>query len=62
MRIKLKKVIIEWLCDNINQWQLINSCVEHFRAYIYDNNGNFLIGGEDVYNFIVEAEKLITKE
>lgn len=56
---ELKKAIIEWLLENPNEWQRVNSCVEKFRAYIYDSTGNFLIGGENVHNFIVEADKLI---
>ena len=59
MRKELKKAIIDWLIDNENRWQRINSCHEDFRAYIYDNEGNHLIGGEDVSNFISEADKLI---
>lgn len=43
---ELKKAIIEWLFDNPNQWNRVNSCVENFRAYIYDSAGNFLIGGK----------------
>lgn len=61
MRTELQKAITEWIFDNLNQWQLINSCIEHFRAYIYDSTGNYLIGGEDVSNFIEEFIKLIEK-
>jgi hypothetical protein len=32
-----------------------------FRAYIYDADGNYLIGGEEVKNFICDAVKLITQ-
>lgn len=56
---ELKKAIIEWLLENENQWQRVNSCIEKFRNYIYDSEGNFLIGGETVHDFIVAADKLI---
>ena len=56
---ELKKAIINWLFDNANAWQRINACCEYFRPYIYNNDGNFLIGGEEVYNFIIDAEKSI---
>lgn len=59
IHMKLKKAIIAWLFNNPNQWQRVNSCVENFRTYIYDGAGNFLIGGKNVHDFIVEAEKLI---
>jgi len=55
----LKKVIINWLLENENQWQRTNACRENFRVYIYDNSGNHIIGGEIVSNFISEADKLI---
>ena len=59
MHKELKKAIFMWLLENENQWQRINKCVENFRLYIYDDKGNYLIGGEDAYGFILEAERLI---
>lgn len=56
---QLKKAIIDWLFDNENAYQRINACTEYFKAYIYDSNGNYLIGGEEVNNFIINADKLI---
>ena len=61
MQKELKKEIIKWLLENENKWQRLNSCKEEFRNYIYDNGGNYLIGGEDVSNFINEANDLIYK-
>ena len=61
MQKELKKEIIKWLSENENKWQRLNSCKEEFRNYIYNNEGNFLIGGEDVSNFINEANDLIYK-
>ena len=61
MQKELKKEIIKWLLENENKWQRLNSCKEEFRNYIYDSKGNFLIGGEDVSNFINEANDLIYK-
>lgn len=59
MHKELKKVILQWLLENEYQWQRINACNENFREYIYDRNGNFLIGGETVSNFITAADKLL---
>ena len=56
---ELKQAILNWLLDNENQWQRLNSCCEKFRPYIYDTDGNYLIGGETVYRFIERADKLI---
>ena len=61
MQKELKKEIIKWLLENENKWQRLNSCKEEFRSYIYDNEGNYLIGGGDVSNFIKEADDLIYK-
>jgi len=59
MRKELKKAIIDWLCENENRWQRVNSCRDEFREYIYNKDGNYLIGGEDVACFITNAEKLL---
>lgn len=56
---ELRRAIINWLLDNENQWQRINSCVECFREYIYNSERNFLIGGEEVHDFICAADKLL---
>ena len=56
---ELKKAIIDWLFANKNAWQRTNACREYFRPYIYNADGNYLIGGEEVSDFITEADKLI---
>lgn len=56
---ELKKVIIIWLFDNENKWQRVNNCIDYFRDYIYDKNGNYLIGGEIIADFISKADKFI---
>ena len=61
MNRELKKVIFNWLCDNENEWQRTNSCRKVFREYIYNKDGEHLIGGEQVSDFITEADKLIFK-
>ena len=61
MQKDLKKAIIKWLLENENKWQRLNSCKEEFRNYIYDDEGNYLIGGEDVSDFIDKADDLIYK-
>lgn len=61
MNKELKKAILNWLIDNEKEFQLINRASEHFRQYIYTPDGNYCIGGKEVHDFIVEAEKLLTK-
>lgn len=59
MNMELKKAIVNWLMENENKWQRVNACKEHFRNYIYDDSGNYIIGGEIVGDFIDNADKLI---
>lgn len=59
MYLKLKEKIIDWLIEHEGTWQLQTACKEEFRQYIYDENGAFIIGGENVSNFISDAYKLL---
>jgi len=61
MRIELKKAIVLWLFDNLKEFQLHNACTQKFREYIFDGEGNFLIGGPDVSEFIGAQIKLLTE-
>ena len=54
MQTELKNAIIKQVQDNANDFQLVNNTTDHFKAYIYDSKGNYLIGGEKVANFISE--------
>ena len=56
---ELKQAILNWLLENESQWQRVNACVKAFRAYIYDENGNYLMGGQVISKFIVDADKLL---
>ena len=62
MDLQLKKVILLWLLDNENKWQRVNACVNQFRSYIYSNEGDYLIGGEEVYDFIKKADLMLYKD
>lgn len=57
--LELKKTIIDWLFDNKDAWQRVNTCKECFRSYIYNADGNYLISGKEVSDFITEMDKLI---
>lgn len=59
MYMELKKAIIDWLIENKNEWQRENACHEHFRQYIYDADGHYIIGGKVVSDFISAADKLL---
>lgn len=56
---ELKEAILLWLLENENQWQRVNSCTESFKEYIYNKEGDYLIGGKNVADFITAADKLI---
>lgn len=55
----LKKAIINWLLDHENEWQRVNACHDAFRQYIFDANGEFIIGGRDTSEFISKADELL---
>lgn len=59
MKTELKKAIISYMFENEKAFQLYNQTVENFRQYIYDQKGEYLIGGEEVAHFISMSEKLI---
>lgn len=59
MHIELKRAIFNYMFDNLNQFQLVNSTVEEFRQYIFTPKGDFCIGGKEVHDFIVNVDKLI---
>lgn len=59
MKTELKKEIANWLFENENKWQRVNGCTKEFTEYIYKRNGSYLIGGEEVSDFIRDLDKLI---
>lgn len=61
MNNELKKAIVNFIFDNSKEFQLNNRTAEEFRPYIYSKEGKYLIGGEEVYEFIRDAIKLLTK-
>ena len=61
MKTELKKAIIDYIFENVKYMQIINQTKDNFRAYIYDKNGKYLIGGEEVGNFIREFIKFNEK-
>ena len=54
MNIELKNKIIETIQAHQQEFQITNFATDAFREYIYDKDGNYLIGGEKVANFISE--------
>ena len=59
MRKELKAEILKWLLEHEKEWQRVNACTEAFRQYIFNAEGNYLIGGQTVSEFITEADKLL---
>ena len=60
MKKELKQAIINFIFENENDFQLTNNTTSKFRLYIYDDAGEYLIGGEDVKTFINKAVELLT--
>ena len=59
IRKELKQAIINWLLENENKWQRISACIQEFRPYIYTDEGNYLIGGKEVSNWIHNIDKIL---
>ena len=60
MNNELKREIFNFLIDNIKESQLLNACINNFYQYIFFlDNGEYCIGGREVYDFMVKAENLI---
>lgn len=59
MNTELKKAIISWIFENQNEFQILRACIQDFREYIFNSKGEYLIGGEQVTDFIKDAIKLI---
>ena len=56
---ELKAEILKWLLEHENIFNRVNACIEEFKPYIYKADGNYLIGGQAVSEFITEADKLL---
>lgn len=61
MKKELRKAIIDFIFENEKDFQLTNATKTRFKLYIYTSEGDYLIGGQDVSNFIDEAILLITE-
>ena len=62
MRLELKKAILLWIIDNIDDFQIVNNFAKEFKPYIYGTNGEYLIGGESIYKFGQQAITLLKSE
>lgn len=60
MRKELKQAIVNYIFENEKDFNLINNTVGNFKSYIYTPAGDYLIGGEDVRDFIKKAIDLLT--
>ena len=60
MNKELKQAIVNYMFDNQNVFGLLNATSDKFKAYMFDDKGEWLIGGEQVSEFIRQAEKLVT--
>ena len=62
MNHELQKQIIIWMCDNRSTWQIVNSCHKHFYQYIYDDSGDYIIGGKQVSDFINKVYDILKQD
>lgn len=61
MNKELKQAIVSFMFDNSDNFQLQNYTTDKFKAYIYDDKGEYLIGGEKVAGFINLALTLVQR-
>lgn len=59
INLELKKAIFDYLFEHKDTRNRLNFVREHFREYIYNSEGNYLIWGEEISDFITELDKLI---
>lgn len=59
MTIELKWAIANYIHDNVTLFGLHNATTNEFKAYIYDDEGEYLIGGEEVAEFIGDAIRVL---
>jgi hypothetical protein len=59
MKTELKKAIVNFIFENEKDYQIVNHTIAHFKAYIYDEKGDYLIGGEEISEFVKQAIKLL---
>lgn len=60
MNKQLKQEIINFIFENEKVFQLQSITIGNFKEYIYNSQGNYLIGGKDVAEFIEKAIQLLT--
>ena len=61
MHNELKKQIVIFILENTKEFQINSATKAKFGPYIYDIQGDYLIGGKDVSEFISKAIELIKK-
>lgn len=52
MNKELRDAIIKVVQENKDEFQIVNYTKGIFKNYIYDQDGNYLIGGQEVAQFI----------
>lgn len=62
MHNELKKAIVNFMLDNVKEFQLINRTSQEFKQYIYTDKGEYCIGGKEVSEFINKVDKYIINQ
>lgn len=58
----LQRSIIDYIFNNREMFGIHNLTTNEFKAYIYDSNDDYLIGGAQVANFISHAVRLLRED
>ena len=58
MNQELKNAIIKKVQEHKDEFNLVNYITGEFRDYVYNKDGNYLIGGEQVAEFISQFIEL----
>lgn len=62
MQYSLMQEIFNFMIENRNEFQLLNATTTKFRAYIFDEEGEYLKhGGKQVSSYILRTNDLINK-
>lgn len=60
MQYSLMQSICNYIFEHRQEFNLTNATTDHFKAYIFDNEGEWLEhGGKQVSSFIVKQIKLV---
>ncbi len=60
MQTILKDLIVKYIQNNNGDFQLVNNTIAEFKKYIYTPEGEYLVGGQYIAQFIKNFISLYT--